>query len=84
VENGSLPENIVVLSDSALESVEVPPGQNMDNVETQLPCEPSELPNTSTALETMRKSDQYEVQVQKEVGNYQSNIILVPNSKYVH
>ncbi len=69
MENGSLPENIVVLSDSALESVEVPPGQNMDNVETQLPCTPSELPNTSTALETIRKVEEHERQVEQEVGN---------------
>lgn len=80
--NGPLPDNIVVLSDSAVEYSEVATGQNMDNVKTQLPCEPSEIPNTDIASETVRKAEEHEKQLSKQqVGNYQR---CGSKSQYVH
>ena len=53
---------VMVLSDSQL-----PPC--FGNVETQLPCSPSQLLQTDAALETLRSLDAHEKEVAKEVGD---------------
>ena len=52
----------MVLSDTQL-----PPC--FGNVETQLPCSPSQLLQTDAALETLRCLDAHESEVAKEVGD---------------
>lgn len=55
-----------------MECLEVAPGQNIDNVETQLPCEPSELPKTDIGRETIQKAEEeHEKQRKQQEGNYQ-------------
>ena len=52
----------MVLSDTQL-----PPC--FGNVETQLPCSPSQLLQTDAALETLRRLDAHDSEVSKEVGD---------------
>jgi len=40
-----------------------------DNVETQLPCSPSELPNTDTALKHLNQMDEKAKEMQEQVHN---------------
>lgn len=57
----------MVLSDSQLQPID-------SNAETQLPCSPSQLPNTDVAAETLKNLDAHDKAMEEKVGNVENHV----------